>query len=266
MKKGLKIYDPFQVAALRITIAAIGLSPFAILAFREKPLDQYPWTKIILTGLMGTGIPAFLFPYAQKHLDSTTAGILNSLTPLFTMIIGLLWLKESIPLKRLIGLGLGLAGAAVLVSQKPSGQSAIHPEYGLLIVIATILYGLNINIVRKYLPDFSSKSLPALSLGALAPFAFFYLMTTDFTVRLQSEGGMEALGFITILSILGTSAGSILFYHLVQKEGPVFATSGIYLIPVVALLWGVWDHETLGFGHLMGLLGVLSGVWLVNQR
>ncbi|MCS7073539.1 MAG: DMT family transporter [Bacteroidia bacterium] len=265
MKKGLVVYSPFQVAALRITIAAICLAPFAISAFRQQSFQEYPWSKIIATGLMGTGIPAFLFPFAQKHLDSSTAGILNSLTPLFTIIIGLLWLKEPVPFQRWVGLGLGMIGAGILVSQKSSTQSNSQPIYGLLIVIATMLYGLNINTVRKYLPNFSAKSLPALSLGALAPFTLLYLMTTDFWVRLHSDGGIIALGYISILSILGTSAGSILFYYLVKKEGPVFATSGIYLIPVIALGWGFLDDERLGWGHFLGLIGVLSGVWLVNQ-
>ena len=211
-------------------------------------------------------MPAFLYAFAQTEISSSLAGILNSLTPLFTFIFGLLFFSQSFYWRSFMGVILGLSGAVLLVIM--SSQSALEGNllYALLAVLAAICYGISGNTVNTYLRSMTAFGLNATTFSLLGPFVIAYLMQTDFLHTLQTaDGAWAALGYVAILSWVGTFAATVLFFQLVQWNDAVFGSSVAYLIPLIALMWGVLDGESIGWYHLMGLGLIISGVYAIRQ-
>ncbi len=264
MKKGLVIYSHSVVAALRISMASLVLIPFALVAF--KKVNTKDWKYLILVGLIGNGIPAFLFTLAQTKVSSSLSGMLNSLVPVFAMIIGI-FLFKSKPLKsQVIGILIGLLGAIGLISSKGLNFNDLNISYSLLIVLATICYALSVNIIKKYLKEINSLHIAALSLISLGPFTTIYLFTTDFiSVSLKHSFLNSSLIYILILSIFGTASAIILFNMLIKKTTTFFATSVTYLIPIVAIFWGLFDGEKINILQLISVIIILTGIYFVNK-
>ena len=264
MKRGLEVYNPEQVASLRIGLAAILFFPIFLKYIPKIKRKEIPY--ILLVSLTGSGLPAFLFAFAQTEISSSLAGILNSLTPLFTFILGILFFGQVFQWRSLSGVFLGLSGAVLLVLM--TSQSAVGGNllFALLAIIAAVCYGISGNTVHRYLRSMTAFGLNATTFSILGPFVIAYLLQTDFLQILQHEdGAWEALGYIAILSWIGTFAATVLFFQLVQWNDAVFGSSVAYLIPVVALLWGVFDGETLGWYHIVGLALIITGVYAIRQ-
>jgi drug/metabolite transporter (DMT)-like permease len=263
IKRGLVAYTPNQVAALRIVISGIALSPVLLFAMKRIPKDR--WLPIFGVGLFGSGIPPFLYSLAQTVVDSMVAGILNSVTSLFTLIIGvLLFRARPVPIK-VIGVFVGLAGAAYLIYMQ-SGRHTLQSTYSLYIIVATICYGTSVNLLKRYCQDVDSLSLTTLAFMMIAPPAAGYLFTTDFlTVMQDHEAGMSSLMYISILAVFGTAGASALFFKLVQMTSPLFGATVTFLIPIVAVMWGWIDGEAIGTGIIVGMILILAGVWLTNR-
>ena len=264
MKRGLEVFDFMQVATLRIFIAFISLIPFLPEAFKNVKRKHY--LPIIIMALLGNGIPAFLFAKAQTHLDSSLVGILNSIVPLFTLILGVYFFKSKPTTTNIIGIMFGLFGAIFLTVNNISSVVVLN-IYVLLVVLATIFYAISINVIKKYLFDLNATSITALAFLIIGPLSCVSLFSTDFTtVLLGNENGMMALVYIALLAVLGTSLAVIMFNKLISRSSAIFASSVTYLIPVVAILWGVFDGEKITFYHLTGMFIILSGVYLVNKK
>lgn len=258
------VYSPVQLACLRVSISAIAFFPFFL--YQLKKVDWSKWPYLLLVGLTGSAIPSLLFSYAQTEVSSSIAGILNSLTPLFTLVLGVIIFGNQMIWSKLVGVLLGLAGAALLILLGKRAGLEGNLWYGLLIVIATICYATSVNTVGKYL-----KVMPSLTISTVA-FTFvgipmlFYLFTTDFISVLQFEpGAYEALGYISILSLGGTFLATIIFFQLVQWTNPVFSSTVAYIIPIVALMWGVIDGELISIYHLLAIGLILGGVYLSRK-
>lgn len=264
IKKAVSVYPPMQVGSLRLSISALFCLPFVWYQWRK-----IPWGRIkilLLVGITGTGLPSFLFPLAQAHMSSSLAGILNSLTPLFTLILGMLLFKTKFAWGKTLGVTIGLLGAAslFLFGEKAGFQGSI--TYGFLIVFATICYATSTNLVGFYLRDVSSIIISTISFIMVGIPAMLFLMTTDFTTTLQTHPqGWEALGYIAILAIISTVLASILFFKLIQMTSPVFASMISYLVPLVALLWGLLDEEVISIAHFFGMGLILAGVYLSRK-
>ncbi len=264
MKKGLEVYSSEQVASLRIGLAAILFFPIFLRYIPKIKRKQIPY--ILLVTLTGSGLPAFLFAFAQTEISSSLAGILNSLTPLFTFIFGLLFFGQSFQWRSFSGVFLGLAGAILLVFMSSKSSVDGNVLYALLAVLAAICYGISGNTVHTYLRSMTAFGLNATTFSLLGPFVIAYLLQTDFLNIVQHEdGAWVALGYIAILSWVGTFAATVLFFQLVQWNDAVFGSSVAYLIPLVALMWGVIDGEQLGGYHLVGLGLIISGVYAIRQ-
>jgi drug/metabolite transporter (DMT)-like permease len=267
MKRSLVGLLPFQVAALRITITAIALLPFTILNFRKVEPQKIKY--IILAGLLGSGIPAFFFTTAQMHLNSSMAGVLNSLTPVWALFLGMMFFKMKTSGLQIAGIFIGFCGAASLVVFGHHGGS-LHTEikYALLIVFATFCYGLNLNILRKYLVDVSPTSIASLSFFFIGiPAAIYLIGFTDLIYRIKTNPEtLTSLGYIGILGVVGTATASIVFYILVQKTSTLFGAVTTYFIPVVAVAWGLLDKESITYIHFIGLGLILFGVWMVTRK
>ena len=264
MKRGLEVYDFMQVASLRIVIAFLSLIPFLPKAFCN--VERKHLLPIAIMAILGNGIPAFLFTKAQTHLDSSFVGILNAIVPLFTLILGVYFFKSKPSKTNIIGIIIGLFGAFFLtVNNLNSG--VILDIYILLVILATIFYAISINVVKKYLHDLNAPSITALAFLIIGPLAAIYLFNTDFIIKLNShKDGYMALGYIALLSVLGTSLAVIIFNQLISRSSAIFASSVTYMIPVIAIFWGIFDGEKITAYHLIGMFIIFSGLYLVNKK
>ena len=265
IKYGLKVFSPQQVGALRISIAGLAFSP--VFWARRKRIDWNKWRYLLVVGLCGSFIPALLFALAQTKINSTMAGILNSLTPLFTLILGILIFKRPFEGKKAAGVSIGLIGAILLIaagSQQGAGGDAM---YGLLVVLATMCYATSGNTVGAYLNTMNVLTISAVSYGLVGGPALALLLSTDFVSVMNTHpGAWKALGYVSILSLAGTFFASLLFFDLIQRTDAVFGSSIAYLIPIVAVFWGIADGEFIGWWHLAGMGLILGGVYLTRSK
>ena len=263
IKKALITFTPVQVAALRVSLSFIVCIPFYRAAIREIPRARYP--HIFFMGLIGIGIPAFLFAFSQTRINSAVSGIINSLSPLFTVLTGLIFWQVSTPRIKLVGVFIGLIGAIVLVFGKGGMSLNGDMAYAILPVIATLFYGINSNFFKQYFPGAKPLYVTSLSIAFIGPPAMAILFSTDFIERLHSPTGMQGFGCVAILAAFGTLIGWLIFYRLIQRRDPLFAASVTYLVPIVAISWGLLDGESLNVYHLIGMMLILVGVYFVSR-
>lgn len=264
IKKGLVGLSPLQLGSLRIVFAAFFL---VSIGFKSLPsIPRHKWKFILLTGLLGTFIPAFLFAIAQTQISSSVSSILNSLTPLNSLILGMILFGLQYQRRQILGVIIGLIGTALLIF-----NGAIHhPEqnyfYAILILIASLCYAANVNLIKIYLSDLSPLSISTGNFLLLLFPALLILFFTDFFQVLEQSQVQESVGFVLILGIFGTGIANILFFKLIQISSPVFATSVTYLIPIVAFFWGLLDNEMLTPIQFLGAFIILVGVYLSAKK
>ncbi len=264
IKKGLVAYSAYQVACIRLSVSSLSFIP--ILIYHYRKIDWKKWPYLAIVGLTGTAIPSFLFPIAQTVISSSMAGILNSLTPLFTLAIGIAFFQSSIVYRKIFGVLIGLVGAALLILF--GNQFGIQGNlwFGLFIILATFCYATSTNTVGYFLKDMSSLLISAVSFAIVGFPAIFMLLATDFIDILQNDPeGLPALNYIIVLALFSTVLASIIFFRLIQWTNPVFATTISYLVPIVALGWGLVDGEPVTIYHLLGMGLILSGIYLTRQ-
>jgi drug/metabolite transporter (DMT)-like permease len=266
IKQGLKVFSPSILGALRITAAAVFLLPLAVARFRElKPGDGQ---KLFLSGIVGVFVPAFLFAIAQTQLNSSLAGILNTLSPLWTVIMGALFFSQRFRGYVVAGIIISFVGAVLLALSRSGGSITGFNMYALLIVIACAFYGTNVNWIKFKIHDLSSITITSVSIVLMGPLAAVYLfLFTDFVTVMKTEpGAWMAFGYIALLAFMSTALANLLFYKLLKITTPVFAASVTYIMPVVAVMWGVIDGEQLLPGHFIGMAAILGGVYLANRK
>lgn len=266
MKRGLVVFSADEVGALRVSAACLVLLPFAFTNLKALPREQY-W-KPFLSGMLGIFIPAFLFAAAQTRMESSVVGIMNSLTPIFTLIIGIIVFQQKFKPLAAIGFLLSLVGTVLLIVSKSGGQIGGVNYFAFLIVIACICYGCNVNFLKFQLSGLASMTITSLALLFTGPLAIIYLFVfTDFTINLaETPGAWTAFGFIFLLGIMSTTVATLLFTRLIKISSPIFASSVTYIIPIVAVIWGVIDGEHLYSGHYIGMATIIGGVYLANRK
>lgn len=256
---------PYQVATLRILSAGIVLIPFAYKAFKKAPFNQFG--LIILSGFLGSFFPAYLFCIAETKIDSALAGILNAFTPLFTILTGLLFFEMRLfSTKKIIGVLIGFVGLLLLFTS--NGHLDFNNfSYSALILLATLLYGININMVGKKLHLVGSLNIASLAFVFLIiPCLFILYFTGYFSLPLGSAAVLFSTASSSVLGIMGTAVASILYYMLIKSAGPLFTSMVSYTVPIVALFWGVFIDEQITKMEIVSLGIILSGVYLVNSN
>jgi drug/metabolite transporter (DMT)-like permease len=264
IKKGLVGLNPYQLGSLRIIFAAVFL---LAIGFKTLPkIPQGQWKVIALTSLFGTFIPAYLFSIAETEIDSSISAILNSLTPLNTLILGVLAFGLNFKRNQIIGVFIGLIGSVLLVFN----GAANHPEqnyyYAILVLIASICYAINVNLIKKYLSNLSALTISTGNFTVLLLPAITILCFSNFFEIVHVQEVQKSVLFIMILGVVGTGIANILFFKLIQMSTPVFATSVTYLIPVVAFFWGLLDNEMLTPVQFFGAFVILIGVYLSAKK
>ena len=264
IKKALIVLHPVELACMRISISSLAFLPILLLNF--KKVDLRKWPLFLVVGLAGSGIPAFLYAFAQQQVSSSMAGLLNSLTPIFTFILGILIFKDPFRFLKGVGVMVGFLGAALLVVMDKKAGFGGDLAAVLMIVFGTFCYGLSVNTVEHKLKGTGPLVISAASFFMIGPPAMIYLFSQGTIPSvLDRPEAWKSLGAIFILSLLGTVTASILFYGLVQRTSAVFGSTVAYLMPVMALVWGFVDGEAILYYHLIGLALILAGVYLIKK-
>ena len=264
IKKGLIGLSAIQLGSLRLIFSAVFL---VLIGYKSLfKLTKSQWKYVALTAVFGTFIPAYLFALAETEIDSSTTAVLNSLTPLNTLILGII--AFGIPFKKnqFIGICIGFIGSILLVFNGASNHPEQNYYYALLVVLASICYATNVNLIKKYLPTVAPLSITTGNFLVLLAPAVLLLYFSGFFDIISTPEAQNSMGYIAILGIVGTGIANILFFKLIQISSPVFATSVTYLIPIVAFFWGLLDHEILTPIQFMGAFIILIGVYLSSKK
>jgi drug/metabolite transporter (DMT)-like permease len=264
MKRGLRSFDYIQIGSLRIAFAWLLATVIALRSFGK--LRKQHLLPLIGVGILGNGLPYYLFPLAITKLDSGLVGVFNSMVPLFTLIIGAVFFTTSFLRKQLFGVIVGFSGAMILLQPTTNPEQNIW--YAGFAIIASICYAFSVNIIGNKLKEMPSIAITSLSLLFVGPPALIYVFAgTNFIEVMQTDPlAYENLAYIAVLGMVNSALAIIIFNQLIKNSSPLFASSVTYLIPIVALLWGVWDGETINILHLAGMATILLGVWLVNGK
>ena len=266
IKKGLLDLSPLQLGSLRTVLSSLFI--FSIGFKSLKTIETHQWKWIVITGLIGTFFPSFLFAYAETEVDSGVVSVLNSLVPLNTVLIGLAVFKIATSRTQVFGVILGFVGASMLIFN----NMELHPDqnylYAGLVVLATVMYASSVNIIKRYLQDVKPLAIATGNFVAIIVPAIFVLTFSNFftSETFLSNTIYISIGCVIILSLFGTVMAKIVFNSLIQISSPVFASSVAYLMPLVALLWGLLDGEVFGINQGLASLLILLGVYLVNKK
>ena len=264
MKIGLKSFSSEQAAAIRILLASLALLPFSLRQL--KNLKQKDLKSLLIAGFIGSFFPAFLFMKAETRIDSSIAGMLNSLTPVFTLLVGLLFHRTSFRWIQVVGLSLGLAGATGLILAGDGFHLGTVNSYALYIVLATCFYAISINQIKAKLSHLSGVQITSLSFLFIGPVALIYLLTTHFGPVMDTPGWPIHLLALATLAIVGTALAMLLMNSLIRHSSAVAASSVTYIIPIFAIMWGVLDGEKVTLLHLICMCLILAGVYIINWK
>jgi len=266
IKKGLLGFTPLQLGSVRVVLAGLFLFAIGFRSVRGISKQEWPW--VIVSGFVGSFLPMFLFAFAETEIDSSVASVLNSLVPLFTLFVGYLAFGIGFQRNQLFGVLLGLGGAILLILTGKSLNPEQNYGYTALVVIATVCYALNTNIIKSKLQNVSPMAIAVGNfLGIWIPGLLVMLGSGFFDVAtLGGRNFWPSLGYIVILCILSTCVAKIMFNRLVQISSAVFSVSVTYLIPLAGIFWGVLDGETFGARQLLSAGLILFGVYLINKK
>lgn len=265
IKKALTVLDPVQLACFRISVTCLAFMPYAF--WIRKKIDWARWHKFVLVGLTTTGIPSFCFAFAQKYVTSATAGILNSLTPIFALLVSVLVFNAKFQLSKLAGVLLGFIGAGILVYKSGEGHLSGSVTGSVIILIATICYGFNSNLVKEYFSDIKPIEVTTGAFTLVGIPAVVYLLSQKSTYTLFTDAAnYPGIAAVTALSLLCTLLANLLFYDLIQKTNAVFSSTVTFLIPMVAAMWGIWDGESLNVYHLIAMLCILAALFILRRK
>lgn len=264
MKKGLESYSNYQVAAFRVFFSFIFLAPLIYNYYRK--FNRSNIKALLVVGVIGTGLPAILFTTAQTSIDSSMAGMLNSLTALFTLIIGILLYKSNFKLLNVLGVLIGLIGSIGLILNGNLSDFRDINWYGLFVVAATICYGVSANEIKNNLKQLNALEITSLTYLVIGPVGGIYLLFSDFSTAVTTENHILNLVYIAILALFGSVIAIIAFNALIKYTTAIFAASVTYIIPIFAIFWGIFDGEIISLIQILSIGVILLGVYLVNRN
>jgi len=266
IKKGLIALTPLQLGSLRTVISSLFIFMIGYRSLKTILSGQWKW--IVLSGFIGTFLPAFLFAFAETEVDSGVVSILNALVPLNAILIGLAVFKITSTKMQILGVILGFIGASMLISNSMELNPDQNYLYAGFVVLATVMYAFNVNIIKHYLKEVKPIAIATGNFVAIFIPALLVLIFSDFfTVQtFENEAVYASIGYVSTLAIFGTVMAKIIFNNLIQISSPVFASSVTYLMPLVALLWGLIDGELFGLDQGFASLLILCGIYLANKK
>lgn len=266
IKKALLGLTPYQLGALRIIIT--GLFLFAMGFKTIKTIKGSDWKWLIISGILGSFIPAFFFAIAETQIDSTVVSVLNSLVPLNTILLGFAVFKIASTKRQMLGVLIGFIGTAILILKGAHLNPNQNYLYAIFVILSTVMYAANVNIIKRYLQHVKPLTIAAGSfIGIFIPAVIVLLFADFFSEGTFSNPDFKmAMLYITILSFFGTAMAKILFNKLVQMSTPVFASSVTFVMPIVALMWGFLDGESFSWVQGVASIVILLGVYMAHKK
>ncbi|MFP4663920.1 MAG: DMT family transporter [Bacteroidales bacterium] len=264
MKYGLRSFSYGQVAGFRMFIAFIALLPVALYHIRKVTKKNF--LSLVIVGFIGNAIPAFLFTLAETRIESAMAGILNSMTPFFTMIIGAVIYRVKIRWISLAGVFIGLGGAIAVITSNTDDITGKINAFALFVVLATIMYGININHVKSKLNELNGIQIASFAFLMVGPAVTTYLLSTGLQETFSQENAWNDFLYVFLLGFFGSAVAVVMVNILIQRSNALFASSVTYMMPIVAIIWGIIDGEKLSITQYAGMAFILLGVYLVNKR
>ena len=264
IKRSVAIFDPIQMAMWRMVFATAVYLPIAAIYWSK--IDWKRWKPLVVVAFCGSAIPNFFFAVAQQHVNSSLAGVLNSLTPLFTLIIGTAFYSMQFSREKVLGVVIGLAGAIILVLFNASSGVSGNAFFASLCVLATVCYAINANTVNTHLRDLPPAGIASAAFvitGGL--FVIGLWLSGGWEVAWQHPEGLKGLGYVFYLAAVGTVIGSIMYFWLLQRTSAIFATSVTYLLPIGAIAIGALDGEAISWIDFLGTAVILLGVYLARK-
>lgn len=264
MKLGLEHLSSYHVASIRILVAGITLLPFVFRHFKDIPKQKLG--VVFLSGLFGNLIPAYLFCKAELGVSSALAGMLNSLTPIFTLILGIAFFQQKASRMQRMGIGIAFIGSLLLLfSRGVGGQQNLMDI--VLIIIATVFYGINVNMVGRHLQGVTVYGIASVSLLCSGFIALMVLIFTGFfSLKFADAGFLKAAGYTALLGFVCTGIATVLYYQLIKSAGVIFSAMVTYCIPVMAIVWGLFYHESISNAEIGSLFVILLGVYITNAE
>lgn len=265
IKKSLLVFNPYQIGAFRVAVSGLILGYIGFPALRKMDSKTLFW--VALTGLFGNFLPMYLFPIAQTRVSSSLAGILDSLVPVFVLVLGFFLFGIKSKWLQFLGAVIGFAGAALLMYFSEATSEDSKLGYALLVVLATAFYAMAALIIKQKL-----QHLPSLKLSGavfsiwMIPSLLILVFSGFFTDFQDTPETWESLGYLSILTVMGTAIAIILYYKLIQNTTPVFASTVTYLLPLVAVGWGLMDGERFSVWYVIGGLLILWGIYLIREK
>ncbi len=266
IKKALIGFTPMQLGSLRIIVSGLMLFLAGFNSLKKLTKTNYKW--IAISGLLGTFFPAFLFAYAETEIDSAIASILNSIVPIMTIVFGMALFKILSSRKQIIGVVVGFIGTVFLITNGASINPDQNYWYALLVIIATLMYAMNINIIKRHLQNVPAMAIAVGNFAVIIIPAFVVLAFSGFFTSevLQAPEFNMSILYIVLLSLFGTAIAKVFFNKLVQISTPVFASSVTYIMPIVSVSWGLMDGESFSIWQALSAIIILFGVYLANSK
>lgn len=264
IKKSLLTFSPLELATLRMFIAFLALSPIIVLNIKRFPRKSWHW--LALAGLFGNAIPSLLFSIAQTNLSSSIAGFTNSTTPLFTLVIGSMFFGIFVKRAAFAGVVAGLAGAGFLMLSSGIQGDGSSYFYWIIALLGSVCYAISTNVIKKHLQQLEAKLVTSFAFLFIGPPMLIYLIWNDvFSKAISSAEAIHSFAYLILLAVAGTAIAVLVFNYLIKHTTALFASSVTYLIPGIALFWGVLDGEQISVIQLLGLVGVIVGIYLINR-
>ncbi len=264
LKKALLVFSPEQVVAGRMSVAGLIFLPYAILNIRKVPSNL--WPKLVLFAIVANIGTSFSYALAQSRIDSSLNGIINTLSPLMTLLVGMAFFRQKGKKFQIIGILVGMIGAGYLIFLQKDGQLGAMNLFALFAVLATLGNGLMTNLLKFHLGELKPFEVAAFTfLITLIPALAYWYFSGATDLVTEHEYGINALIFVVLLAVLANGVALLLIAKLVQISNPVFASLTTYLIPIVAVAWGVWDGEQIWIAEIAAMVIISLSVYLVNK-
>ena len=265
IKKSLLVFSPYEIGAIRVVGSGLILAAIGIPAILRMRRGTLLW--VIIAGFFGNFLPMFLFPIAQTQVSSSLAGILDSLVPIFILAFSFLLFGIKSKLTQIIGAIIGFIGATSLIYFSEGNSESSQFSYAMLIVLAAASYAVNSLIVKEKIPELNAVKLTAAVYTFWAIPSGIILYYTGMIQNFEMQNSyVEPLFYMGFLTVFGTAIAMLLYFKLIQNTSAVFASISSYLLPVVAIIWGILDGEKFTFWYIFGGVLIMIGIYLIREK
>jgi drug/metabolite transporter (DMT)-like permease len=252
---------PQWVAFLRVTLGFATLLAVA-LAHRKVPSVRERWRDYLVVGTVNSALPFFLYAFAEREVSASSAAILNATSPFFGAFVAALWLKETLTVRQVLGMCLGVGGVVWVVGWHAAAMSRSALIASCACLAAALCYGIGGVYIKVRMNQIPSQTIALYSLLAAA---LVLAPATGLSTLPSAPSAVVAVNVLA-LAIASTGYAYCLYFRLIANIGPTRALTVTFLIPLFGVLWGVaFLGEPLTSDMLFGGLLILAGTWLTTR-